>query len=334
MAIKAAIIGLGRIGSLLEEDRLREKPCTHAGAITAVPGLELCAGADINQERCDLFAEKWQVPVYTDAQTMLQKEQPAILHIATHPDSHWHYCSLAKRYGVSAVVCEKPLADTLSGAKKIAALHNSGGITIITNHERRYAADYTQAQQILADGKTLGPIQAVRGTLYMGKGRRLLDVLWHDGTHLADAAMFLSGAVLKHRKTLNAKKLKDNTGTVYLLGHLDKPAVPAISPLPFLLELGGGRDHLAFELEISCEWGKLLIGNGIFEVWESRESPYAEGFKSLEKITDGFAQPTGYFSAMAADALNCAVHKNHKPLSSANDGLRVIQYLHSIRSWH
>ncbi|GHV88670.1 hypothetical protein AGMMS50267_10300 [Spirochaetia bacterium] len=35
--IPVAIIGLGRIASLLEDDRLREKPCTHAGAITANP---------------------------------------------------------------------------------------------------------------------------------------------------------------------------------------------------------------------------------------------------------------------------------------------------------
>ena len=334
MAVKAAIIGLGRIGSLLEEDRLREKPCTHAGAIAAVPGLELCAGSDINQERCDLFKEKWQVPVYTDAQVMLQEEQPSILHIATHPDSHWHYCSLAKQYGVSVVVCEKPLADTLSRAKKIAALHNSGNITIITNHERRYADDYKLAKKILNDEKQLGPIIGIRGTLYMGKGRRLLDVLWHDGTHMADAAMFLSGSALKHKKTHNAKGLKTNNGTVYLYGHLYKPSKKGKSNIPFLLELGGGRDHLVFMLEISCEWGKLLVGNGIFEVWESKKSPYAEGFKSLKKNMDGFTQPTGYFSAMAADAFNCVDKENHKPLSSAVDGLRVIQYLHSIKSWN
>jgi hypothetical protein len=33
--ISAAIVGLGRIAGMLEEDSLREKPCTHAGAITA-----------------------------------------------------------------------------------------------------------------------------------------------------------------------------------------------------------------------------------------------------------------------------------------------------------
>jgi len=384
MVYKAAITGLGRIASLLESDSLREKPCTHAGAITANPGLFLCAGADSAEDRRQLFAETWKVPVYADTETMLLKERPHILHIATHPDSHWHYCSLAAQYGVSVVVCEKPLADTLGRAKKIAALHESGRITVITNHERRYAADYALARKILAGGDTaalaatgakttagaksaaaakvaagatLGPVTSVRGKLYVGKTRRLLDVLWHDGTHLADAAMFLTGAVLKHHKTIGS--LTRRSGTAYLLGHLKNPTVPMSSvrrtagdgqrdagdkqhtadALPFLLEVGAGRDHLVFELEFSCERGKLVIGNGIFEVWESRESPYAEGFKSLVKCKDGFTGPTGYFSNMAADALACAAALQKPggdkpiPLSSAADGLRVIRYLRSIKAW-
>jgi len=347
MAIRAAVIGLGRIGSLLEEDRLREKPCTHAGAIAANPGLKLCAGADADEERRRLFAEKWDVPVYADAGSMLEKEKPEIVHIATHPDSHWHYCSLALRRGVPVIVCEKPLADTLSDAKKIAALHESGKITIITNHERRYAADYALARSILAEGEKFGPLTGVRGTLYMGKTRRLIDQFWHDGTHLADAAMFLTDSVLKHKKTIagdagkhvlsERRALSKRSGTAYLLGLLDKPGVPAVEPLPFLFELGGGRDHLVFELEFSCERGKLKIGNGIFEIWESRESPYAENFKSLKKCQEGFPEKTGYFSNMAADALNCAMARMSgnipTPLSSASDGLRVIQYLRSVKAW-
>ncbi|MDR0448673.1 MAG: Gfo/Idh/MocA family oxidoreductase [Treponema sp.] len=336
MALAAAVIGLGRIGSLLEEDSLREKPCTHAGAIVNNPELRLCAGADLEEKHRYLFTGRWGVPVYEDAEIMLEIEKPQILHIATHPDSHLHYCSLAARYGVSVVVCEKPLADTLGKAKKIAALHKSGVITIITNHERRYAADYSLARKILSDGNRLGPLTGVKGTLYVGKTRRLLDVLWHDGTHLADAVMFLTGAELKHRKTI-AGTLKAQEGTVYLLGRLDKPVIPAAASPPFLLELGAGRDHLVFELEFSCERGKLKIGNGIFELWESRESPYAEGFRSLERCSEGFSGPTGYFSNMTADALSCAqdrlANKLKEPLSSAVDGLRVIQYLQSVRSW-
>ncbi|MDR2313526.1 MAG: Gfo/Idh/MocA family oxidoreductase [Spirochaetaceae bacterium] len=333
MALKAAIAGLGRIASLLEEDRLREKPCTHAGAIAANSGLVLCAGADPDEERRRLFAEKWRTPVYAQGETMLREQRPQILHIATHPDSHGYYCALAERYGVSVVVCEKPLADTLRRAKKIAALHGSGNITVITNHERRYAADYRRARDILRRGEPLGPLCGVRGTLCMGKTRRLLDVLWHDGTHLADAAMFLTGAALTHRRSFGSG-LKGRTGTAYLLGSLEGPSVPAVSgALPFLLELGAGRDHLIFELEFSCERGKLRIGNGIFEVWESRQSPYAEKFKSLEKTEEGFTGETGCFSGMVDDALACALDKNHTPQSSAADGLRVIRYLHKIRAW-
>jgi predicted dehydrogenase len=357
MTVKAAVAGLGRIGSLLENDALREKPCTHAGAIAANPGLTLCAGADTDEERRRLFAETWSVPVYADTEIMLRKERPQILHIATHPGSHLYCCALAARYGVSVAVCEKPLADTLSGAQKIAALHESGAVTVLTNHERRYAADYALAREILSSGERLGPVVSLRGTLYMGKTRRLLDVLWHDGTHLADAAMFLTGGLLQHRKTLGSgsgafraglfpppfrsagagrRVLDTREGTAYLLGTLKKPTVPVTggrAGLPFMVELGAGRDHLVFDLEFSCERGRLRIGNGVFEVWESRESPYAEGFRSLEKIRDRFTDKTGYFSAMAADALACALDRTRVPLSSAVDGLRVIRYLHSVGVW-
>ena len=48
---KTGIIGCGRIGSLLEEDPLRGKPCTHAGGFSALPAIRLSAGCDINPER-------------------------------------------------------------------------------------------------------------------------------------------------------------------------------------------------------------------------------------------------------------------------------------------
>jgi predicted dehydrogenase len=102
--IRAAVVGLGRIGSLLEGDPKREKPCTHAGAIAALPNCILAAGADAEPERRRLFAERWGVPVYADAEEMLAREKPALLSIATHPDSHYRYCALAERYGLKAAV--------------------------------------------------------------------------------------------------------------------------------------------------------------------------------------------------------------------------------------
>ncbi|GHV77229.1 oxidoreductase [Spirochaetia bacterium] len=325
--IPVAIIGLGRIASLLEDDALREKPCTHAGAIAANPFCTIAAGSDLDADRRRIFAERWHRPVYADADTMLTKHRPGIVHIATYPDSHYHYCALAARHEVPVVVCEKPLADTIAAARKIAALHHKGNTRILTNHERRYSADYLKAKGIL-DAERLGPLLSVRAVLYMGKTRRLLDVFWHDGTHLADAAMFLTGASLSHRRRWGAR-LGSRTGTAWLEGYLERPA----ERIPFLMEIGAERDHLVFELEFSCALGRLRIGNGIFEVWESAESPYAEGFRSLKRTGDTFEGKTGYFADMIEDAVACYHDPARQPRSGAADGLRAIEYLNSVKAW-
>jgi len=349
--IKAVIVGLGRIASLLEEDSLREKPCTHAGAISANDVCVLAAGCDTDEERRSLFAEKWQVPVFEDAAQMLAACKPQILSIATHPDSHYHYCRLAAQHKVPVVICEKPLADNIAQARKIARLarNKEAGPIIIVNHERRYSQDYIRAKEILG-GETLGPVLSVRAVLCMGKNRRLLDQAWHDGTHLADAIMFLSGARLTHRRLWGAK-LNSRSGTAWLEGSLEKEKKKfttelngvlhgvarnrdnTSAPVPVVIEVGAGRDYLAFEIEFSCERGRLRIGNGIFEVCESVPSPYAEKFRSLKNTGEVFSGPTGYFANMLKDAVLCVRDPHHPPRSGAADGLQVIEYLNSVRRW-
>jgi len=326
--IKAAIVGLGRIASLLEEDTLREKPCTHAGAVASNDDCVLAAGCDTDEERRQLFAEKWQVPVFADAAEMINTHKPQILIIATHPDSHYHYCRLASEMRVPVVICEKPLADNIGKARKIARLSERGDPVIITNHERRYSQDYIRAKAILQEGK-MGSILCVHSVLYMGKTTRLVDALWHDGTHLADAIMFLTDAVLKHRRSWGAK-LASRSGTAWLEGSLIKEKEP---PIPLLMEIGAGRDHLVFEIEFSCEKGRLRIGNGVFEVLESVPSPYAEKFRSLKNTGEVFSGQTGYFANMLKDAVTCVKDPRHAPVSKAVDGLRVIEYLNGVKKW-
>jgi predicted dehydrogenase len=240
------------------------------------------------------------------------------------------------------LICEKPLADTLGVARRIARLahipkggvssggRHIAGMRILTNHERRYSADYIQAKAILESDR-LGQLLGVRAVLYMGRGRRLLDVLWHDGTHLADAVMFLTDRTLRRRRSwgdpLTAKK-----GTAYLEAVLTGREA-GVKPVPCVIEVGACRDHLVFEMEFSCERGRLRIGNGVYEVWESVESPYAEGFRSLARTLERFEGNTGYFANMVADAVACVQNPGHRPRSGAEDGLAVIEYLSAVRRW-
>jgi predicted dehydrogenase len=348
--IPVAIVGLGRIASLLEDDSRREKPCTHAGAVAANGDCVLVSGCDTDEKRRKLFAERWQVPVYAKAAEMLREHRPEILIVATHPDSHERYCSLAQANGTPVVICEKPLANTLAAARNIAALTgqknqrrdpsgSAAGLRILVNHERRYSADYIRAKELL-ESRRLGAPLSVRGVLYMGNGRRLIDVLWHDGTHLADAIMFLSGCTLRQARTWGSS-LKAREGTAYLAGTL----IPGLGsaevrgnrrgrekPLPCVIEAGARRDHLVFEIEFSCEAGRLRIGNGVYEVWESADCPYAEGFRSLALARDRFNGRTGYFSNMIADAVNCVRNPAYQPRSSAAEALKVMEYLDAVKN--
>jgi len=334
--IKVCIAGLGRIASLLEEDSLREKPCTHAGAVTANEDCVLTAGCDTNEERRKLFGKKWNVPVYADAKEMLEIHKPQILVVATHPDSHYYYCNFAALMNVPVVICEKPLADNIKEARKIAKLSKKNKPIIITNHERRYSRDYIRAKEILTEGK-LGTLNAIRAVLYMGKTAKLIDQFWHDGTHLADAVMFLTDSKLKHKRAWGAKLLS-REGTAWLEGELKRTAVDKqeqkkLLSIPVIFELGAGRDHLVFEIEFSCEKGRLRIGNGVFEIMESVPSPYAEKFRSLKNTGEIFTGATGYFANMIKDAVCCVKDPNKLPVSGAVNGLQVIEYLNSVRKW-
>jgi predicted dehydrogenase len=180
--------------------------------------------------------------------------------------------------------------------------------------------------------KRLGTLQGASASLYMGKNRRLLDVLWHDGTHIIDALAFLCGGVPVHQKRTGAS-LQSRSGTAFLSGVIRQDRQPHTGNIPFMLELGAGRDHLLFEITLSFDAGRLRIGNGIYEVWESTESPYAEGFRSLSALPDTFAGDTRYFANMVSDAVACVRDPSRAPLSSATDAHLVITYLTHVHRW-
>ena len=318
--IRCALVGLGRIGSLLEDDRLREKPCTHAGAVAADPGCVLVGGADTDPERRRVFSGRWNCgEVFADASELLRRTRPDILHIATHPDSHLEYTRLAADFGVPVVVCEKPLADSLAAARRIARLHREGRVKVLTNHERRYSADYRLAKTRIAEMR-YGSLLSVDAKLYFGRTRRLADQLVHDGTHLADIIAFLAGGYL--RATGVDGRLDRRRGTAFITAKA--------AGIPVLLETGAGRDHLVFELDLSFERGRIRIGNGLYEEYESGESPYYEGFRSLARADHPALPETGYFSSMMADAAACVRDPGRSPVSSAADGYEALRFILSL----
>ncbi|WP_319563256.1 Gfo/Idh/MocA family oxidoreductase [Marispirochaeta sp.] len=319
--IPCAIIGLGRIASLLEDDTRREKPASHAGVINAHPETFIAAGMDTDPERRELFRQRWEVPeVYDDARRMLGEVKPEILHICTHADSHLHYLELAIENLIPVVVLEKPVSDSTRRARRMIKRLSGSGTRVVVNHERRYSKDYLAARKCISSLR-YGPVRSVNSRLFMGRNRPIESVLLYDGTHLFDIISFLLKEPIRGIRRLPG--IPRDSRSVF--------AGARCGEVPVCAEVGNGRDHVVFELEFSFETGRLRIGNGIYEEWESRESPYYDGMRSLISVETEPAGITGYFSGMFEDAVRLLKDPDALALSSYADGLESLKIVEQVR---
>lgn len=317
--IRCAIIGLGRIGSTLEFDHLREKPASHAGAIAAHPECEIVAGCDSNPAKCNAFKKDWSCDsVYDAYERMLDECEIDILHIATPPETHCEILKCALLHNIPVIVCEKPLAADLSDAEKMARMAKKSSSRIIINHERRYALNYARAKRII-DSRQYGRAVSIIAKVCMGYRSKAADVLLDDGTHMVDLLRFLTGCKLKVQHVMGDPSSR-NTPLASLI---------AAGDTVVLFEVGPGRDHIVFEVDISFETGRLRVGNGLYEEYESAESPYYERMKSLKR-KDVSCGKTEYFKRMFDDAVAIFKGEKQKPDSSIEDGLEAMRVIDQI----
>jgi predicted dehydrogenase len=132
--VRCGIAGLGRIGSLLEDDRLREKPAAHAGAIRSNRDCLLVAGCDPREDRRSAFSRRWGCDnVYPTLEELLQRHRLDILHLASPAETHAELLRTAAARRVPLVVCEKPLADSMPAAREAVRLAAESGTPGITS---------------------------------------------------------------------------------------------------------------------------------------------------------------------------------------------------------
>ena len=320
--VTVALVGLGRIASLLEDDTKREKPATHAGAFSAVPDTRLVGGFDTDPDRRSLFSSRWEVPTdFPDVRKMLSSLRPDILVIATYPDSHAALVDLGCRSGVPVVVCEKPLTDTLAAARTLVRRVAQTPTRVVVNHERRYARDYLRVRELVRAG-TYGKLVIVHAKLFMGRGRTPAEVLVWDGTHMVDILRFITGGEISTPRVWGRPLVPGGRLTARFLAGATE----------VFLETAADRDHLVFELDLGFERGRVRIGNGLYEESVGAPSPLYDKMRSLVPVAvdPGTLYPTGYFSGMAADAVRAVRDPGYQPASSLGDGLAALEALETL----
>ena len=127
MVYKCAIIGCGRIGCGFDDNSKLIR--THAGAYYNNPKTVLNALCDIDKTKLSKYGKKYGVTnLYTDYKQMLRKEKPELISICTLVDTHHNIVSEAIKNSVRGIFLEKPVANSLSNAKKINNLYYAKSI--------------------------------------------------------------------------------------------------------------------------------------------------------------------------------------------------------------
>jgi predicted dehydrogenase len=328
--LRVGIIGCGRIGSLLEDDPLRGKPCTHAGAFVAVPSVKLVAGCDIDSERLKQFGKRWGVEnLYNDHREMLGQKNLDIVCVAAWTRVHGQLALDAARSGVKGIFCEKPLAVDLAEARKLVKTCAQKNIPLIVNHERRWDPYYQKTREIIRAGK-IGDVRTIIGNALSWKpAKRTIKesgggALFHDGTHLTDLLLFFGGDidwVSGHEVRPNGKKFIEETA-----GAMIRFKSGALG----FIEGGGARKYFNFELDIQGSKGRILIGNSGRELYTARKSGRFTGFQELKRVR--FPEPKSLknpFVGGAKDMIR-SVRTGQDSISSGRDGLKALEVILSI----
>ena len=318
--IRCALVGLGRIGVTLEDDPLREKPASHWGAVSFNRQAVLCGAVEPEKDRVEEFLKREPgCPVFDNLNTMIDAVSPDIIHIASDTETHMSLLSAALDRNVPVVVCEKPLANSLEEAEAVLPLLDSSESSVLINHERRFSRDYREVRGLIRE-KAFGELLSINARLYMGKTRPVSKILYHDGTHMLDILRFLCDGDLEILHSTG--RPHDKGGPLMVLARSGKTDI--------VLDISGGRDHLVFEMDLSFEKGRIRVGNGVYELWSSEESPYYSGFRSLKCSMSGWSGRTAYFSAMMNHAIELYRNPGRKSESSFRDGLEVMRLIDCI----
>jgi predicted dehydrogenase len=177
-AMKVLIVGLGRIAYRGFGDNRVE---THLKAINDHENLTCVGGVDNDKEARDRWERETGLKAYDAVWWACTQTKPDIVVIASPPDTHeWVIEALGNQSYIKGILCEKPLADTVEGAK--AVIRHAGSRTLVVGHQRRYESRH-RAIRDFAHNAVLGVVRQI-SIFFSG------DAL-SNGSHAADTARWM-----------------------------------------------------------------------------------------------------------------------------------------------
>lgn len=178
---RAAVIGLGRMGSTVD-DEWGYGPHAHAACYCAMDNVELVAGADLVEEKRMAFEARHPgTRTYADHREMLAMEKPDIVSVTTHTGGRHEALMDCARADVKAIFGEKPITAGLGEAREVVRTCEGKGIVLSVNASRSWQTPYCQALRFVRAGH-IGDLRCIVAFC--------VGNLSHMGSHIIDTVHF------------------------------------------------------------------------------------------------------------------------------------------------
>ncbi len=145
--MKIGIIGAGKIGAL------------RIATIHKDPNTELAAVFDMNAQTAQAAVAGSQAVACTDLNSFLDQDMDAVI-VSTPPHLHEDLCVAAFAKGMH-VLCEKPLSNTVEGARNIVAAAKAAKRVLATGFNLRYYPFVSYVREMVNSG-VIGKVDHVR----------------------------------------------------------------------------------------------------------------------------------------------------------------------------
>jgi predicted dehydrogenase len=233
---RAAIVGLGQVGMLFDEDPRRRRVWTHFSAYERLERFELVAVCDVDPRRRHLaVARRPSVRAFATLEELLDAEPVDVVSLCTPIDCHAEQIGACARR-VRAIVSEKPLSSDIESGRRAVEACAAASTLLAVNYYKRFEPAVEKGVRLMRDG-AVGEIRAATA-LYSGP----LDAV---GSHAVDLLRFIVGDLTV---VCGAGSRPGNSA----LFHFRTDRLAA-------LICTGPREDLVFETDLLGEQGRLRI---------------------------------------------------------------------------
>ena len=330
----AYVIGLGRVGFLLEGELGRAAPCTHAGCFRDHKRTRLLEGYDIDPGRTEEFKKNFPESNghCLDLLERLRETKPEIISICTSSSTHMEIMETIARAsdGKSwprGILLEKPVGLNLKEGERIYSIIQKMNIPVVVCHDRRFYPDF-RGFHALIRRRGLGRLRHLHGSVFCSsfvkgrshsrKGLHFGGPLVHDGTHLFDLMIYYAG-VPTHVSGLSLRYQKNTLTEDTSMGTLFFE-----NGVTGSFHVGGRREYFHFEMDWEWERAKLSYSHGRLQFLKKKPgSPYLQTAKVPE-----FSTENPYLNRL--DHLIAVMENREENESSLKDGLLALKTIEAV----